>query len=148
MTTPMPAAAPPPSLTPTTKHTARHRGANKRRAKLAVFVLAVVTIIIVRPAAHHARAASLLVSFSDPANTPEVAEQPFPFERSGEQIPGRLYLPRGVENPPGVVLVHGVHRDGIDEVRLQRFARALAGAGVAVMTPAVKELSDYKVAPR
>jgi len=46
-----------------------------------------------------------------------------------------------------VVLVHGVHRLGIDEPRLMRFSRALASAGLRVVTPEVHELSDYRVAP-
>jgi pimeloyl-ACP methyl ester carboxylesterase len=126
---------------------ARKRTA-RRRLRLVVFVLAVLCIVFVRPAAHHARAAALLVAFSDPAATPSVTEERFTFDRAGEQVPARLYSPSGIANAPGVVLVHGVHRGGIDEVRLERFARSLAGAGVIVMTPAVKELSDYKVAPR
>jgi pimeloyl-ACP methyl ester carboxylesterase len=119
-----------------------------RRLRVVVFVLAVLVVILVRPASHHARAASLLVSFSDTTTKPELVEESFTFSRGDEMVPARLYRPTGVANAPGVVLVHGVHRGGIDEVRLQRFARALANVGVVVMTPAVKELSDYKVAPR
>ncbi len=124
--------------------------ARRRRLRVVVFVLAVFGIVLARPAAHHARAASLLVAFADPSGTPSatIAEERLSFTRDGEEIPARLYVPRGVTNAPGVVLVHGVHHRGIEEVRLERFARAVAGAGVVVMTPAVKELSDYKVAPR
>jgi pimeloyl-ACP methyl ester carboxylesterase len=137
------------TLTGTSKGASLQRGwVTKRRLRVVVFVLAVLATIIARPAAHHARAASLLVAFSDPASTPAVAEQRLTFTRDGEEIPARVYGPAGVANPPGVVLVHGVHRLGIEDPRLERFARALAGAGVIVMTPAVKELSDYKVAPR
>lgn len=120
----------------------------KKRVRLVVFVLAVFAVIVARPATHHARAASLLVSFSDPAAKPEVVEERFTFKRGTDDIPARLYSPVGAAGAPGVVLVHGVHRGGIDEVRLERFSRALAGAGVIVMTPAVTELSDYRVAPR
>jgi len=48
-------------------------------------------------------------------------------------------------DPPGMVLVHGVHRLGIEEPRLVRFARAIASAGVRVLTPEVRELADYQV---
>jgi len=117
--------------------------------RLVVFVLAVLGVVLARPAAHHARATSLLVAFSDPSGAPaSIDEERLSFTRDGEPIPARLYTPRGAVDAPGVVLVHGVHHRGIDEVRLERFARAVAGAGVVVMTPAVKELSDYKVAPR
>ncbi|HVH44212.1 MAG TPA: hypothetical protein VM925_17795 [Labilithrix sp.] len=124
------------------------RRPRRRRTRLVVFLLAVLTVILVRPASHHARAASLLVAFSDPTSKPLVTEERLTFVHAGDQVPARLYLPTNVTHPPGVVLVHGVHRDGIDEPRLERFARAVAGAGVVVMTPLVKDLSDYKVAPR
>jgi dienelactone hydrolase len=149
MTTTM-TAGPTETLTPSETHIAnRLPSARKKRVRVFVFVLAVVAVIVARPASHHARAASLLVTFSDPSTKPStVDEQRLVFTRDGEEIPARFYAPSGVANPPGVVLVHGVHRGGIEEVRLERFARALAEAGVAVLTPAVKELSDYKVAPR
>jgi len=57
----------------------------------------------------------------------------------------RWYLPRGVADCPGLVLVHGIHRLAVDEPRLVRFARALAANGVAVLTPEVRELADYRV---
>src|SRR5205823_3807992 len=47
-----------------------------------------------------------------------------------------------------IVLAHGVHRLGIEEPRLQRFARAIAASGVVVMTPEIAELTDYRVDPR
>lgn len=135
--------------------------ATRRRLRTVVFVVAVFVILLARPTAHHARAASLLMAFSDPTATPAISEERLTFPRSagapertggahddGEQVPARLYIPKGVSNPPGVVLVHGVHHRGIEEPRLERFARAVAGSGVVVMTPAVEELSDYKVAPR
>ena len=60
----------------------------------------------------------------------------------------RFYLPRGIPEPPGLVLVHGIHRLALDEPRLVRFARALAANGVAVLTPEVRELADYRVDTR
>ena len=121
-----------------------------RRLRLVVFLLAVAVVVMVRPASHHARAASLLMTFADKDAKPAaVVEERLSFAREdGETIPARPYVPAGVRNAPGVVLVHGVHHPGIEEPRLERFARAVAGAGVIVMTPAVKELSDYEVAPR
>ncbi len=129
--------------------TTRSMVKKKKRARILVFVLAVLVVLLARPASHHARAASLLVAFSDPATKHEtVREERLVFQSGGEDVPARLYVPTGVEHPAGVVLVHGVHHRGIEEPRLERFARAVAGAGVVVMTPAVRELSDYKVAPR
>jgi pimeloyl-ACP methyl ester carboxylesterase len=41
--------------------------------------------------------------------------------------------------------VHGIHRLAVEEPRLVRFARAHAASGVAVVTPEVRELADYRV---
>lgn len=109
-----------------------------------VFLIAVLFVMLARPASHHARAAGLLVSFSDPAAKSEVVEERLLVDG----IPARIYRPASAADAPGVVLVHGVHHLGIDEPRLQRFARAVSGAGVVVLTPEVAELSDYRVAPR
>ena len=42
----------------------------------------------------------------------------------------RLYIPQDVQNPGGVVLLHGVHHLGIEDPRLWKLARALASAGI------------------
>src|SRR5205807_4533956 len=60
----------------------------------------------------------------------------------------RLYVPQGVDNPPGMVLLHGVHHLGIEEPRLVNFAHALAGTGIEVMTPELQDIADYHVSPR
>ena len=60
-------------------------------------------------------------------------------------VRARLYLPRGVAHPPGMLLVHGIHHLGIDEPRLISFARAGASNGFAVLTPEVAALADYQV---
>jgi len=115
-----------------------------KKLRRIVFVVAVLATLLARPAAHHARAASLLMTFSSGEATPNVTVQPVTF---GDGVPAKLYVPNGLAHPPAVVLVHGVHYKGIDEPRLERFARAIAGAGVAVMTPLVAELADYRVDP-
>lgn len=110
-------------------------------------MVATVGVLVARPAVHHARATSLLLSFADASRAPAVMEDRIVFQHGGEAIPARLYAPPTAAKAPGVVLVHGVHRLGIDEPRLERFARALADTGIHVMTPLVRELSDYKVTP-
>ena len=77
------------------------------------------------------------------------------FEEAAVTVPGRgggtrgrLYLPAGAPRAPGLVLVHGVHRLGIDEPRLVAFSRALAGAGIVILTPELSELADYRIDPR
>ncbi len=57
----------------------------------------------------------------------------------------RLYVPQDVKNPGGVVLLHGVHHLGIEDPRMWNLARALASAGVLVMTPELQDLADYRV---
>jgi acetyl esterase/lipase len=110
-----------------------------------VFALAALAVLLVRPASHHARAAGLLVSFSDPDAKAEVLEDRFLMDG----VPARVYRPVGIAEgeAPGVVLVHGVHHLGIDEPRLERFARSICAAGVVVLSPEIAELSDYRVAP-
>jgi dienelactone hydrolase len=57
----------------------------------------------------------------------------------------RLFLPVGVAHPNGMVAVHGIHHLGMDEPRLMSFARAVAGTGLAVLTPQIDALADYHV---
>ncbi len=60
-------------------------------------------------------------------------------------VRARLYTPRGVAHPEGMVLVHGIHHLGIDEPRLVNFARAAASDGFSVLTPEIVALADYHV---
>lgn len=57
----------------------------------------------------------------------------------------RHFIPEGVHDAPGIVLLHGVHPRGIDEKRLRAFAHSLASAGVRVMTPELSELLAYRI---
>jgi dienelactone hydrolase len=61
-----------------------------------------------------------------------------------EPARARLYEPR-TPVYRCVVVGHGVHHLGIDEPRLIHFARALAGAGVEVLTPELRDLADYRI---
>jgi dienelactone hydrolase len=125
-----------------------------RRRTLALFAVAVLAVALFRPARAHVRAASLLLRFSDPTGAshglPAVGDAAVDESESTLTTPSgpartRTYSPHGVANPPGLVLVHGIHRLGIDEPRLVRFARAIAASGVRVLTPEVKQLADYRV---
>ena len=64
-------------------------------------------------------------------------------------VKARMFSPPGgsPENRPAVVLVHGVQYLGIEEPRLQRFAKSVVSAGLVVLTPQVDELADYRVSP-
>ena len=127
--------------------------AKRRLGRAVVFALLVLVAIVARPVAAHVRAASLLLRFADPKASGGLAdvsrapldEEIATIETSRGPVRARLYVPRGASAPPGLVLVHGVHRLGIDEPRLVRFARAIAESGVLVMTPFVQEIADYTV---
>jgi pimeloyl-ACP methyl ester carboxylesterase len=112
--------------------------------------------VLLHPVGAHLRAMSLLLRFSDPhAHGLETrfADHPFKEEDGYVLTPRgtlhfRTYTPQDVQNPNGVVLLHGVHHLGIDDPRLWNLARALAGAGVLVMTPELQDLADYRVTAR
>ena len=96
---------------------------------------------------------SLLLRFSDAhaqGLPTRFAHHPFKEEDGYALTPHgpvryRTYTPQDVKNPGGVVLLHGVHHLGIDDPRMWNLARALAGAGVLVMTPELQDLADYRV---
>src|SRR5580658_7220579 len=120
-----------------------------KRGRLGIILVLVAALLAVAwtPAARHVRAASLLLRFSTPEEAKGLARAlAVPVDEAdatyhdtafegGMVVRARLYSPRGSADPPGIVLVHGVHRRGIDEPRLIRFAKAIAGAGVRVLTP-------------
>lgn len=65
--------------------------------------------------------------------------------RSGD-IPARLFKPEGRFRRT-VLLMPGVHRDGIDESRLVGLAEDLAATGYNVMTVAAPDLQKFKITP-
>lgn len=99
------------------------------------------------------RATSLLLRFSGiPTKLASVGEHPvtetvMTVPENGREVRARLYAPVGVADPPGIVMIHGIHRLGVDEPRLAKFARAMSSAGVMVLTPHVEALADYRVDP-
>jgi pimeloyl-ACP methyl ester carboxylesterase len=121
-----------------------------RSYTLALLPLAAL-VIVWHSASAHVRAASLLVRFADPDGHSllgDVSRHPVEVrELAVPETRARLYLPTDVAHPPGIVLLHGVHYKGIDEPRLQRFARTIAASGTAVLTPEVRELCDYRIDP-
>jgi dienelactone hydrolase len=62
-------------------------------------------------------------------------------------VRARIYRRSGQSRGPGVVVLHGVHHEGIDEHRMVPFARELAQAGLVVLTPEVGDLADYRITP-
>lgn len=131
------------------------------RSPLFIATALALAVLALAPASRHLRAATLLVRLAAPeargflleagrhtVDVHTLAAGTLAAE-THEAAPGaggaRLYVPRGVPNPPGIVLVHGVHHLGVTEPRLVRFAETLAAAGIVVLTPHVAELADYRV---
>jgi pimeloyl-ACP methyl ester carboxylesterase len=120
-------------------------------------VLLVWAVIFVLAAAIHfryaLRAYSVLAHFANPSasgpllrfETRPVTAEDVTIATPDGPVPGRLYTPLGVKHPRGMVAVHGIHHLGMDEPRLVSFARAVAGSGIAVLTPQIGSLADYHV---
>ncbi|MGZ4897022.1 MAG: alpha/beta hydrolase [Candidatus Angelobacter sp.] len=133
-----------------------------RRQRVLIFLFVVVAsvgltgAVLLHPVGPHLHAMSLLLRFSDPhaQGLPvRFAKHPFKEEDGSVLTPHgplrcRTYTPQDVENPGGVVLLHGVHHLGIDDPRMWNLARALASTGVLVLTPELQDLADYRVTAR
>ena len=127
-----------------------------RKSLWALGIVVALLALLVRPAHRHARAAGLMTRFVDAGASGAIAgygrhavvETRADVAGVEGPVPARLYAPVGREHAPGVVLAHGVHRLGIEEPRLKAFARAIASAGIAVLTPELRELADYRIDPK
>jgi dienelactone hydrolase len=101
------------------------------------------------PVARHLRAAEFLQRLSekapDNAGVPRLATEDVTIPGKNGPIRARLYFPEGSKPGQAIVVAHGVHYRGIDERRLVPFARALAESGLAVLTPELTELADYRI---
>jgi pimeloyl-ACP methyl ester carboxylesterase len=99
------------------------------------------------------RSYALLTHFTDPQRsgpllnweTQAVTTEEITIPTASGPLRARLYMPVGVAHPHGMVAVHGIHHLGMDEPRLASFARAVAGSGLAVLTPQLEALADYHV---
>ncbi|HKR96123.1 MAG TPA: alpha/beta hydrolase [Candidatus Angelobacter sp.] len=133
-----------------------------RKQKIFIFLFVIIAsfgligAVLLHPLGPHLRATSLMLRFADPKASgiaASFANHPIKEEDGTAQTPHgplryRLYIPQNVKNPAGVVLLHGVHHLGIEDPRLWNLARAMAGAGVLVMTPELQDLADYHVTAR
>jgi pimeloyl-ACP methyl ester carboxylesterase len=127
----------------------------RRAMRPAAIALAMILLTAVawNPTLNHIRAGVLLlkVSGADERAVPAalgnyaLTREDVRFAGSNGEIRARLYRPVGVAEPPGIVMLHGIHKDGYDEPRMVAFAEAVAATGVAVLTPTVQELAEYRV---
>ena len=132
------------------------QGQRRQAIRIFVVLLGVAAVLaLVRPCWTYFRAAAILLRVQAPQHPGALANfRAHPIEEVLTEVPtpsgpirARLYIPKDNHrlNAPGLVLVHGVHRLGIDEPRLVAFARALSASGIRVLTPELLSLADYHV---
>jgi pimeloyl-ACP methyl ester carboxylesterase len=120
---------------------------------LAVWLALALVIAAIHYFPSDLRAYAVLARFADPDakgpllwfETHAVTAEEVSIPTADGPLRARLYIPAGVKHPKGMVAVHGIHHLGIDEPRLISFAKALAGSGIAVLTPQIDSLADYHV---
>ena len=125
----------------------------RRRLTTTLTVFLVLLLLLARPGFTYLRAAGLLLRMENPQHPGIVGTiHTYPIEEALTEVgtPAglirvRLYLPKGIANAPGMVIVHGVHHLGIDEPRLVALARAVSASGIRVLTPELLSLADYHV---
>jgi len=116
-----------------------------------VFLGLIVAAIYFLPS--NLRAYAVLRRFADPRahgsllwlETRNVTTEDVSISTADGPLRARLYMPTGITHPNGMVAVHGIHHLGMDEPRLMSFAKAVAGSGIAVLTPQIDSLADYHV---
>jgi dienelactone hydrolase len=98
---------------------------------------------------------SVLLRFSNPKATglaASFASHPLREAEILAQTPAgslniKTYTPTDITNPPGMLLLHGVHHLGMHDPRMVNLARAMAAAGFVVATPELHDLTEYHVTP-
>src|SRR5918993_1015460 len=78
--------------------------------------------------------------------TPVTRDPDITVPTRGGEVPGRYYRP-GRQTRRTILLMPGVHRDGINESRLVGLAEDLAATGYRVVTVAAPDLQKFKITP-
>jgi len=79
--------------------------------------------------------------------TPVTRDPDMTLPTRGGDVPGRFYRPAR-QTRRTILLMPGVHRDGINESRLVGLAEDLAATGFGVLTVAAPDLQRFKVTPQ
>jgi dienelactone hydrolase len=87
-----------------------------------------------------AQAAAPGAGESDP-----LVEEALTVAGPGGPFRARIYRLRDQTGGRGLIVAHGIHHEGMNEHRMVPFARALARAGLVVMTPEMTDLADYRI---
>lgn len=141
-------------MQPDTQAAARRNSTTPSRRWIVWFLLLFVVLAIAAYFLPFELASyALLRHFADPQAsgpllrwvTRPVTTEEITIPTASGHVQARLYMPVGVAHPGGMVAVHGIHHLGMDEPRLVSFARAIAGTGLAVLTPQIDSLADYHV---
>src|SRR5918993_3886963 len=85
-------------------------------------------------------------TFASLRTTPFTRDRDITVPTRGGEVPGRYYRP-GRQTRRTILLMPGVHRDGIDESRLVGLAEDLAATGFGVLTIAATDLQRFKITP-
>jgi len=123
-------------------------------SRILLLILAIVLLLLWPIGREHLRAMSLLERMSQQQNwITRLVHHDYDIEELSFAAPtgivqARLYVPRNIEHPPAMVVVHGLHQLGMNEPRLVNFAKSLAETGVEVLTPQVDAIADYRVEPQ
>lgn len=139
---------------PSSAVTQKKSATKHKLLKILLLLLAIVLLLLWPSAREHVRAMSLLARMSQQKNwIARLDQHPYDiqtlaFSSTTGLARARLYVPRDVENPPAMVVVHGLHQLGMDEPRLVNFAKSLAETGIEVLTPQVDAIADYRVEPQ
>jgi pimeloyl-ACP methyl ester carboxylesterase len=142
-----------PAFAETTPATSKKRSLFRSVWFWLVFVFAILLAASIRTLRYELRSYVFLLQFLNPQasgllvrlESHAMDTQEVTLSTPQGLVRARLYTPRGVAHPPGMLLVHGIHHLGIDEPRLMNFARAAASDGFSVLTPEVAALADYHV---
>jgi pimeloyl-ACP methyl ester carboxylesterase len=133
--------------------TAPSRQQRCRVGVIAACIILLILLLLAPTLRIHLRAAGILLRVQDPKSsgllatfdTYHIDESLMQITTPAGAIRARLYVPRGLSNAPGMVIVHGLHRLGIDEPRLMALARAVSTSGIRVLTPELPALADYQI---
>lgn len=122
------------------------------RKKIIILIVLASAVVAAPYVDDRLQAVSVMLQVIDPQTHSLLAryrQEPFREESMplADGTPARLYIPRSLRATHAMVVVHGVHRLGIDEPRLVAFARALAAQGIEVLTPQLPGIADYRVTP-
>lgn len=74
-----------------------------------------------------------------------ISSEDIQYNTPDGMLHARVYFPLQQADAPGIVLLHGVHADGMNEPRLMSFAGSMAACGLRVLTPDLPAVKDYQI---